>query len=203
MDRSWLRSARSMKAGALTPATPCVRTMDRSWLPSTLNEGGGSHPRNARKDLPQRRRLLEGSTLNEGGGSHPRNAFRPGRVHVIGLRSMKAGALTPATPTRSRRAPGASHRSMKAGALTPATPACPTVWPQKVELPERSMKAGALTPATRRRSWRTRRRCPSLNEGGGSHPRNAPKASNRPSGRQTLNEGGGSHPRNANGGCLR
>ena len=110
---------RSMKAGALTPATPTYRWTSR-WFPVTLNEGGGSHPRNAAPDED---------------------------FAVCGVfRSMKAGALTPATLQASQHPPGELERSMKAGALTPAThtPGCPRPPPS-----------------------------PTLNEGGGSHPRNA------------------------------
>ena len=204
-----------MKAGALTPATRrgrsgrrCGRPLNegggshprnaswptrRSRRRMPLNEGGGSHPRNAmwrRTSLRRRCTLNEGggshprnatdgpstatsssSTLNEGGGSHPRNAVAGWDVDDdVGDRSMKAGALTPATPppgsgaspgTTPLNEGGGSHprnaalstgvrrfryRSMKAGALTPATLRIAGAAPAILS---RSMKAGALTPATR------------------------------------------------------
>ena len=92
-----------MKAGALTPATP--PEAGNPWrLLRALNEGGGSHPRNA-SDRPPRRDHEE--------------------------RSMKAGALTPATRRVDSVSDANVARSMKAGALTPATPSVPvgsTVW---------------------------------------------------------------------------
>ena len=84
-------------------------------------------------------------TLNEGGGLHPRN---PGglavQVGLIGDRSMKAGAFTPAILLLLVQSVLDGARSMKAGAFTPAIP-CPG-W-SLVGCGRRSMKAGAFTPA--------------------------------------------------------
>ena len=84
-----------MKAGAFTPATPDTQT--------TRSEGR--------------------SSLNEGGGFHPRNPCGGGVDGHRTRRSMKPGAFTPATHVaRTRRADAANvARSMKAGAFTPAT----------------------------------------------------------------------------------
>ena len=84
--------------------------------------------------------------LNEGGGLHPRNALLPTVPLTAQERSMKAGAFTPATPDVAGQRLRDRQRSMKAGAFTPATP--PVVG-----------DADTVPP--------------SLNEGGGLHPRNA------------------------------
>ena len=90
---------------------------------------------------------------------------------------------------------------MKAGAFTPATPRLRSRASVEEAEPARSMKAGAFTPATRDRVahlGRGRTRHPSLNEGGGLHPRNPTpdQVGLCSSALPTLNEGGGLHPRN-------
>ena len=61
------------------------------------------------------------------------------------MRSTKAGAKTPATPTTAKRHRGGADRSTKAGAKTPATQA---QIPGGLDGVARSTKAGAKTPAT-------------------------------------------------------
>ena len=89
-----------MKAGALTPAT-LEQRVSKTKGTSSLNEGGGSHPRNAcGMAFPI---VRPSGPLNEGGGSHPRNAAKVATIDdTAEARSMKAGALTPATPVLVR-----------------------------------------------------------------------------------------------------
>ena len=148
--RGGIRSAidaalRSMKAGALTPATRGTYDGTPLWLRGRSMKAGALTPATPAAAPTTAQRGV--SALNEGGGSHPRNARHLRRHTAVFQRSMKAGALTPATRLDACRQALAADR--------------------------RSMKAGALTPATRRRRMRSRRACRSLNEGGGSHPRNA------------------------------
>ena len=132
-----------MKAGAFTPATPRRRPRRRG-PPTPLNEGGGFHPRNPSSDFVEQGRIAG--------------------------RSMKAGALTPATPATVAVPAAGLQRSMKAGAFTPATPGStpaagrcsagalnegggfhprnPVGGGEALLEPRRSMKAGAFTPAT-------------------------------------------------------
>ena len=83
---------------------------------------------------------------------------------------MKAGAFTPAILVEPVRDVVVVVRSMKAGAFTPAIPGRGDIGP--IDVHERSMKAGAFTPAIPSRPSRRTPGRPSLNEGGGLHPRN-------------------------------
>ena len=62
--------ARSMKAGAFTPAI-LGHARPSQCRRSSLNEGGGFHPRNPSDAGRVHPKGL--ATLNEGGGFHPRN----------------------------------------------------------------------------------------------------------------------------------
>ena len=84
-----------MRAGAVTPATRRIRH-GRTIAGHALNEGRGCNP---------------GDTGGGGGTRGP----------SIG-RSMRAGAVTPATPAEAAEQLYYDGRSMRAGAVTPATP---------------------------------------------------------------------------------
>ena len=127
------RAVRSTKAGARTPAT---RRLPRRWCrcAAALNEGRGAnpgdtcspssadasrciaqrrpgreprrHPRRARAAGPRR------AALNEGRGANPGDTRGPAvLLSLLGGRSTKAGARTPATQ------PGAAPRRMDPPAL--------------------------------------------------------------------------------------
>ena len=94
-----------MKAGAFTPATgveeQTVRTVRVKSYRSM--KAGAFTPATAAKFGPVKLEHQYQRTLNEGGGFHPRNGCRRHRPLVLrtGVRSMKAGAFTPATRPRS------------------------------------------------------------------------------------------------------
>ena len=85
---------RSMRAGAVTPATPgnreCCRRSHR-----TLNEGRGCNPGDTGRNYQH---LPGGRPLNEGRGCNPGDT-RCGWYRTVPdqERSMRAGAVTPAT----------------------------------------------------------------------------------------------------------
>ena len=91
---------------------------------------------------------------------------------------MKAGALTPAIHDVADAGLVAVLRSMKAGALTPAIRDVADL-AHDVAL-ARSMKAGALTPAILASARSCGPASSTLNEGGGSHPRNPSSSAGMP-----------------------
>ena len=141
-DGGLVKTPRSTKAGAFTPATAGLSTGVAPTVPA-LNEGRGIHP----GDSPGVRRA---ATLDRG-------------------RSTKAGAFTPATAGKTRpptefvsaqRRPGHSPRRQSSYAATPASRALAQRRPghsprRQPDAPRlcargraRSTKAGAFTPAT-------------------------------------------------------
>ena len=88
---------RSTKAGASTPATR-HSTARHFSPPAPLNEGRGINPGDT-FDCPGAERTR--SALNEGRGINPGDTQRRQRSGAVVLpRSTKAGASTPATPSR-------------------------------------------------------------------------------------------------------
>jgi len=143
-----LDAPRSTKAGAETPATP-VESLERR-----LACLGCAQRRPGPK--PQRHLLLPSRFLLEAGHAQRRPGPKPQRHDDHGfastggeLRSTKAGAETPATPTGLGGAGVTEARSTKAGAETPATHDGSL---RAVRPDYRSTKAGAETPATRHQS---------------------------------------------------
>ena len=87
---------------------------------TSLNEGGGFHPRN-----PSTTQWWRDCwpTLNEGGGFHPRNPLlvKDGAGWAFG-RSMKAGAFTPATPATYRPDTSRTSSLNEGGGFHPRNP---------------------------------------------------------------------------------
>ena len=85
--------------------------------------------------------------LNEGGGFHPRNPYSINvRNTYIRVRSMKAGAFTPAIPAARTPCRVSAARSLnEGGGFHPRNPYSINV--RTTYIPMRSMKAGAFTPA--------------------------------------------------------
>ena len=210
---------RSTKAGARTPATPAVRTYaDSDFEP--LNEGRGANPgdttsapvrapsqtpaqrrpgREPRRHLELRRVLADdGSVAQRRPGREPRrHSARRRPAILVGVRSTKAGARTPATPAarsrrcwitaRAQRRPGREPRRHSTAATrsrlaSRSAQRRPGREPRRhahrgrghVGGQDRSTKAGARTPATH--GYLTRRQpCAySLNEGRGANPGDTP-----------------------------
>ena len=185
--------ARSTKAGASTPATPCrtqpsrPRAIVRSTkagasTPATLDRTLNEAERQPRRQyglrtLPLRRSTKAGASTP----ATPADCAEAGRWRTN--RSTKAGASTPATPvppaacanTSSGSRRGAQRRperqprrhlarSTKAGASTPGVRGCNSISAL------RSTKAGASTPATLGRRCRALPHSAPLNEGRSVNP---------------------------------
>ena len=177
---------RSTKAGSLSPATP-VRWRRNTLADRTAQRRPGAYPRrhatfarrSARSAAAQRRPgayprrhvccrasgCRRAIALNEGRELIPGDTGDAERRHAAaGLRSTKAGSLSPATHPEvgyaktgnaaqrrpgaypRRHLPAASWRSTKAGSLSPATRATPLN--EGRELIPGDTKAGSLSPAT-------------------------------------------------------